>query len=116
MAAAALVTLAGGSTQQGINAASMALQNTLGMICDPVANRVEVPCLGKNVLAASNALACANMALADYDPVIPLDEVIQTMDAVGKMLPSALRCTALGGLSITATSKEIEKRLAQKGS
>ncbi|MGB7093252.1 MAG: L-serine ammonia-lyase, iron-sulfur-dependent, subunit alpha [Anaerolineales bacterium] len=113
MAAAALVTLAGGSTQQGINAASMALQNILGMICDPVANRVEVPCLGKNVMAASNALACANMALADYDPVIPLDEVIQTMDAVGKMLPSALRCTAYGGLSITTTSKEIEKRLAQ---
>jgi L-serine dehydratase len=115
MAAAALVTLAGGSTQQAVNAASMALQNILGMICDPVANRVEVPCLGKNVMAASNALACANMALADYDPVIPLDEVIQTMDAVGKMLPSELRCTAYGGLSITPTSKEIEKRLAQKG-
>jgi len=114
MAAAALVTLAGGSTRQGINAASMALQNILGMICDPVANRVEVPCLGKNVMAASNALACANMALADYDPVIPLDEVIQTMDTVGKMLPSALRCTANGGLSITSTSKEIEKRLAHK--
>jgi L-serine dehydratase len=114
MAAAALVTLAGGSTQQGVNAASMALQNILGMICDPVANRVEVPCLGKNVMAASNALACANMALADYDPVIPLDEVIQSMDAVGKMLPSALRCTAYGGLSITKTSKEIEKHLAQK--
>ncbi len=114
MAAAALVTLAGGSTQQAINAASMALQNTLGMICDPVASRVEVPCLGKNVMAASNALACANMALADYDPVIPLDEVIQTMDEVGKMIPSALRCTAHGGLSITKTSKEIEKRLAGK--
>ncbi|NOQ40833.1 MAG: serine dehydratase [Anaerolineales bacterium] len=114
MAAAALVTLAGGSTQQAVNAASMALQNMLGMICDPVANRVEVPCLGKNVMAASNALACANMALADYDPVIPLDEVIQTMDEVGKMLPSAFRCTALGGLSITKTSKEIERRLAQK--
>ena len=114
MAASALVTLAGGSTHQAVNAASMALQNILGMICDPVANRVEVPCLGKNVMAASNALACANMALADYDPVIPLDEVIQTMDQVGKMLPSALRCTALGGLSITKTSKDIEKRLAQK--
>jgi len=113
MAAAALVTLAGGSTRQAVNAASMALQNILGMICDPVANRVEVPCLGKNVLAASNALACANMALADYDPVIPLDEVIQSMDEVGKMLPSALRCTALGGLSITKTSKEIEKRLGR---
>jgi L-serine dehydratase len=113
MAAAALVTLAGGSTQQAVNAASMALQNTLGMICDPVANRVEVPCLGKNVMAASNALACANMALADYDPVIPLDEVIQTMDDVGKMLPSELRCTAKGGLSITPTSKEIESRLVK---
>ena len=114
MAAAALVTLAGGSAQQAVNAASMALQNILGMICDPVANRVEVPCLGKNVLAASNALASANMALANYDPVIPLDEVIQSMDAVGKLLPAALRCTAYGGLSITRTSKEIEKRLAQK--
>jgi L-serine dehydratase len=113
MAAAALVTLAGGSIQQAVNAASMALQNILGMICDPVANRVEVPCLGKNVMAASNALACANMALANYDPVIPLDEVIETMDLVGKMLPSELRCTALGGLSITKTSKEIEKRLAK---
>jgi L-serine dehydratase len=114
MAAAALVSLAGGSTAQAVTAASMALQNILGMVCDPVANRVEVPCLGKNVLAASNALACANMALAGYDPVIPLDEVIESMDAVGKLLPSALRCTAYGGLSITKTSKEIEKRLAQK--
>ena len=114
MAAAALVTLAGGSTQQAVNAASMALQNILGMICDPVANRVEVPCLGKNVMAASNALACANMALAGYDPVIPLDEVVQTMDEVGKMLPSTLRCTALGGLSITKTSKQIENQLSQK--
>jgi len=114
MAAAALVTLAGGSTQRAVNAASMALQNILGMVCDPVANRVEVPCLGKNVMAASNALACANMALADYDPVIPLDEVIQAMDEVGKMLPSALRCTALAGLSVTKTSKEIERRLAQR--
>ena len=113
MAAAALVTLAGGTTSQAVNAASMALQNILGMICDTVANRVEVPCLGKNVMAASNALACANMALADYDPVIPLDEVIQTMDKVGKMLPPGLRCTALGCLSITKTSKEIKKRLAQ---
>jgi L-serine dehydratase len=112
MAAAALVSLAGGSTQQAVNAASMALQNILGMICDPVAARVEVPCLGKNVMAASNALACANMALSDYDPVIPLDEVIQAMDEVGRMLPSALRCTALGGLSVTETAKEIEKRLA----
>jgi L-serine dehydratase len=112
MAAAALVTLAGGTTQQAVDAASMALQNVLGMTCDPVANRVEVPCLGKNVLAASNALACANMALAGYDPVLPLDEVIETVDRVGKSLPRELRCTALGGLSITETSKAIEARLS----
>ncbi len=111
MAAAALVALAGGSSTQAVTAASLALQNTLGLPCDPVANRVEVPCLGKNVLAAVNALACANMALADYDPVIPLDEVIETMDRVGRSLPRDLRCTALGGLSITKTSKQIEKRL-----
>jgi L-serine dehydratase len=111
MAAAALATLAGGTTAQALGATSMALQNTLGLICDPVANRVEVPCLGRNVLAASNALACANMALAGFDPVIPLDEVIRTMDDVGKSLPHQLRCTALGGLSVTKTSKEIEGRL-----
>lgn len=111
MAAAALVSLAKGSARQAVDASSMALQNVLGMICDPVANRVEVPCLGKNVLAASNALACANMALAGFDAVIPLDEVIETMDRVGKGLPPELRCTALGGLSITPTAKEIEKAL-----
>jgi L-serine dehydratase len=111
MAAAALVTLGRGTLLQAVAAASMALQNTLGMICDPVANRVEVPCLGKNIMAAANALACANLALAGGDPVIPLDEVIETMDRVGKSLPAELRCTALGGLSVTRTSKEIEERL-----
>ena len=111
MAAAALVTLGGGDTPQAINAASMALQNTLGLICDPVANRVEVPCLGRNVMAASNALACANMALAGYDAVIPLDEVLVAMDQVGKSLPCELRCTALGGLSTTKTSLELQKSL-----
>ncbi len=111
MTAAALVTLAAGNAAQAVAAASMALQNSLGMVCDPVANRVEVPCLGKNVMAATNALACANMALADYDPVIPLDEVIEAADRVGRAIPRELRCTALGGLSVTDTSKEIENRL-----
>ncbi|GAK59522.1 probable L-serine dehydratase, alpha chain [Candidatus Vecturithrix granuli] len=110
MAAAALVTLAKGSVTQAVDAASIALQNILGLVCDPVANRVEVPCLGRNVMAASNALACANMALANFDAVIPLDEVIETMDSVGRSLPAELRCTALGGLSMTRTSKDIEKR------
>ena len=113
MAAAALVTLAHGTARQAVDAASMALQNVMGMTCDPVANRVEVPCLGKNVLAASNALACANMALAGFDAVIPLDQVVETMDRVGKSLPAELRCTGRGGLSVTRASKEIEERLAR---
>lgn len=113
MAAAALVTMGGGTTEQAVAAASMALQNSLGMVCDPVANRVEVPCLGKNVMAASNALSCANMAMAGFDHVIPLDEVIKTMDRVGRSLPHELRCTALGGLSVTDTSKKIETELKE---
>jgi L-serine dehydratase len=111
MAAAALVTLADGTLPQALAAASMALQNMLGSICDPVANRVEVPCLGKNVLAASNAFSCANLALADYDPVIPLDEVIEAAQRVGDQLPRELRCTGLGGLSVTKTSLAVEARL-----
>ncbi|MBS1663729.1 MAG: L-serine ammonia-lyase, iron-sulfur-dependent, subunit alpha [Bacteroidetes bacterium] len=111
MAAAAIVWLAGGSLAQSLSAASLALQNSLGMICDPIANRVEAPCLGKNVLAASNALSCANMALASYDHLIPLDEVIAAMDAVGHSIPNTLRCTNLGGLSITPTAKQLEEKL-----
>ncbi|MBN2417050.1 L-serine ammonia-lyase, iron-sulfur-dependent, subunit alpha [bacterium] len=111
MAAAALAALAGSGAKQAAAAASIALQNIMGMVCDPVANRVEVPCLGKNVMAAANALAAANMALAGYDPVIPLDEVIAAMDSAGRSLPMELRCTALGGLSVTGTSKAIERTL-----
>jgi L-serine dehydratase len=114
MAAAALVSLAGGLPEQSLAAASMALQNSLGMICDPIANRVEAPCLGKNVMAAMNALSCANMALAGYDHLIPLDEVIQTMNEVGASLPGSLRCTALGGLSISPAAKKIERELKNK--
>ncbi len=114
MAAAALVTLAGGTLTQAVAAASMAFQSMFGLICDPVANRVEVPCLGKNVMAASNALACANMALAGYDPVIPLDEVIETAKHVASQMPREVRCTNLGGLSITPTAKALEAKLAAR--
>lgn len=111
MAAAALVTLAGGTRDQAIAAASMAFQSMLGLICDPIANRVEAPCLGKNVMAASNALSCANMALAGFDPLIPLDEVIDAAKNVAAMMPREHRCTSLGGLAITPTSLEIERKL-----
>ncbi|MFM8893473.1 MAG: L-serine ammonia-lyase, iron-sulfur-dependent, subunit alpha, partial [Planctomycetia bacterium] len=112
MAAAAIVTLADGGLNESLAAASMALQSMIGLICDPVANRVEVPCLGKNVMAAANALCCANMALAGYDPVIPFDEVVATAKRVAAQMPRELRCTALGGLSITPTSLAIEAVLA----
>jgi len=112
MAAAALVTLADGTLKHSIAASSMAFQSMLGLICDPIANRVEAPCLGKNVMAASNALSCANMALADFDPLIPLDEVIDAAKHVSTMMPREHRCTSLGGLAITPTSLEIERKLA----
>jgi L-serine dehydratase len=113
MAAAALVELMGGSAETAVAAASMALQNSFGMVCDPVANRVEIPCLGKNVMAAGNAIASANMAIAGFDPVIPLDEVLEAMSIVGQTIPCELRCTGYGGLSVTQTSQKIKKQLAK---
>ena len=119
MAAAALVTLNDGSLAQAVAAASFALQSMLGLICDPVAARVEVPCLGKNVLAATNAISCANMALADFDPVIPFDEVVDAAKAVALQMPRELRCTALGGLAVTPTAIRLEgvlkTRMAARG-
>ncbi len=111
MAAAAIVGMAKGTLNQAIGAASLALQNSLGLICDPIGNRVEAPCLGRNVLAATNAVSCSNMALSNYDHLIPLDEVIETMQAVGNQIHHTLRCTNLGGLSITRTAKKIEATL-----
>jgi L-serine dehydratase len=116
MAAAALVSMMGADAKAATDAASMALQNSLGLICDPVANRVEVPCLGKNITAAANAFSSANMVLAGFNAVIPLDEVINTMDQVGKALPSELRCTGKGGLAITATSLAIQVQLERQKS
>lgn len=114
MAAAGMVHLAKGTLDQSLAAASLALQNTLGLICDPIGNRVEAPCLGRNVMAATNAVSCANMALSDYNHLIPLDEVIDTMQKVGNEIHHTLRCTNLGGLSITRTAKEIENKLEQQ--
>jgi L-serine dehydratase len=114
MAAAALVTLADGTLPQALAAASMALQSMLGLICDPVAGRVEVPCLGKNVLAASNAASCANMALAGFDQVIPFDEVVGAARRVSDRMPREHRCTALGGLADTPTARALEAGLAAK--
>jgi len=111
MAAAGIVQLMGGSVKQAIDAASIAIQNMIGLICDPVADRVEVPCLGRNISAAMNALSSATMACSDFDAVIPLEEVIQTVARVGEMMPTCVKCTGKGGLSVTATSIKIKEKL-----
>jgi L-serine dehydratase len=111
MTAAALADIAGGSAKQAVDAASMALQNMIGLICDPIADRVEAPCLGKNISAAMNALSSSTMALSGFDAVIPLDQVIQSVYNVGKTLPFELRCTGKGGLSVTPRALEIKQQL-----
>lgn len=114
MAAAALVELAGGSAAQSLSAASQSLQNVLGLICDPVGNRVEAPCLGRNVSGAANALSCANMALAGFDHVIPFDEVLDAHKNVSDLMARELRCTGLGGLAVTPTAQRIELDLTRR--
>ncbi len=104
----AIVEMKGGSLEQSIAAASLALQNSLCIICDPIGNRVEAPCLGRNVMGATKAVSCANMALSDYENLVPLDEVIETMKAVGDQIHHALRCTNLGELSITNAAKKLK--------
>ena len=111
MAAAALVHARGGTPEQMAAACAMALQNVLGLVCDPVAGLVEAPCVKRNVMGAVNALACADMALAGIAGVIPCDEVIDAMAAVGRSMPAALRETGEGGLAATPTGRKIaEKR------
>ena len=111
MAAAGVVQLANGTARQSVAAASIAMQNVLGMVCDPVGGLVEVPCLGKNVMGAVNAVSVANMALAGVEEIIPLDEAIKAMFEVGKMLPPELCCTGRGGLATTPTAGNIARQL-----
>jgi L-serine dehydratase len=114
MAAAGIVQLLGGTAKQAVDAASMAIQNMIGLVCDPVADRVEVPCLGKNVSAAMNALSSATMATAGFDAVIPLEQVIETVGRVSAGMPSCVKCTGTGGLAITPASVLIKEMLKNK--
>jgi L-serine dehydratase len=111
MAAAAAAELMGGDPEASSNAAAMVLKNVLGLVCDPVAGLVEVPCAKRNVMGTTLALVSAEMAVAGVKSVIPLDEVISAMDSIGKSLPSILRETGKGGLAVTPTGLEIEKRV-----
>ena len=111
MAAAALVSLRKGSPEMSAHACAMALMNLLGLVCDPVAGLVEIPCVKRNVVGAVNAISCADMALAGIESAIPADEVIDAMRSVGDMLPGALRETGTGGLAATPTGREAARRL-----
>lgn len=107
MAAAAVVEAAGGNAQQAIDAASIALQNSMGSVCDLIQGICEIPCHTRNAVAASSAFVCADLILGGYHNPIPLDETIDAVYAVGKMLPSELRCTALGGIAVTPSALSI---------
>ncbi len=108
MAAAGLAHMLGCGLKGVFCAASMALQNMLGLICDPVGGLTEIPCITRNVSAVSNAVMCANMAKLGFDCVIPLDECIEAMLDVGQQLPSELRCTCRGGLCTTKTGRRLQ--------
>ncbi|HZG11956.1 MAG: L-serine ammonia-lyase, iron-sulfur-dependent, subunit alpha [Kurthia gibsonii] len=111
MAAAAITEMAGGTPQQSAHAFSISLKNMLGLVCDPVAGLVEVPCVKRNAMGAANAMVAADMALAGVESRIPTDEVIDAMYKIGQTMPVALRETAQGGLAATPTGKWLEKRI-----
>ncbi|MDR1605730.1 MAG: L-serine ammonia-lyase, iron-sulfur-dependent, subunit alpha [Streptococcaceae bacterium] len=111
MAAAALVTAVGGTASQASQACAMVIKNLLGLVCDPVAGLVEVPCVKRNAMGASLALVAADMALAGITSKIPTDEVIQAMYQVGQAMPSAFRETAEGGLATTPTGKRLKAEI-----
>lgn len=111
MAAGTLTAMRGGDCAQIGHAAAMALKNLLGLICDPVAGLVEVPCVKRNVIGAVNAVSCADMALAGVESHIPVDQVIDCMGAVGRRMPAEFRETALGGLADTPFGREVKERM-----
>ncbi len=114
MAAAAAVELAGGTPQMVVHACAIALKSVLGLVCDPVAGLVEIPCIKRNASGAANALVAAELALAGIKSAIPADEVISAMKAIGDAMPAALRETAEGGLAATPAAKRLEALLEQR--
>ncbi len=114
MAAAAMVAVCGGTPEMSAHALAMALKNILGLVCDPVAGLVEIPCIKRNAMGVANAISAAEMALAGIESKIPADEVIATMGRIGALMPAALRETATGGLAITETGLRYTAELMQK--
>jgi L-serine dehydratase len=114
MAAASIVEMAGGTPKQAAEAMAITLKNMLGLVCDPVAGLVEVPCVKRNAMGASNAMTAADMALAGITSRIPCDEVINAMFLIGQSMPSALRETAEGGLAATPTGRRLQEEIFGK--
>ncbi len=114
MAAGALVALRGGDARQIGHAVAMTLKNLMGLICDPVAGLVEVPCVKRNVIGAMNAVSAADMALAGIESRVAVDEVIDAMGDVGRRMPVEFRETALGGLAATPTGQAVKRRMAEQ--
>ncbi len=111
MAAAAIVEMAGGTPQQCAEAMAITLKNMLGLVCDPVAGLVEVPCVKRNAMGAANAMVAADMALAGITSRIPCDEVIDAMYKIGQSMPTALKETAQGGLAATPTGRQLAAKI-----
>ena len=114
MAAGALVALMGGTPRQVGHGTALAIKNLLGLVCDPVAGLVEVPCVKRNGFAAVHAMLAADMALAGVESVVPVDEVIEAMNRIGKALPKSLRETSEGGLAVTKTGIRIARQIYGK--
>ncbi|HEY9577108.1 MAG TPA: L-serine ammonia-lyase, iron-sulfur-dependent, subunit alpha [Pseudobacillus sp.] len=111
MAAGTITELKGGSPEQAVHATAIAMKSLLGLVCDPVAGLVEVPCVKRNAIGTSIAFSAADLALAGVESRIPCDEVIEAMYKVGKDMPRTLRETALGGLAVTETGRKVKERL-----
>lgn len=111
MAAAALVEIMGGAPEQCADACAMAIKNQLGLVCDPVAGLVEIPCIKRNVSGVAIAFSSAEMALAGVESKIPVDECIDAMREVGCSMPNALRETAKGGLAATPTGERLREEV-----
>ncbi|MRW12248.1 L-serine ammonia-lyase, iron-sulfur-dependent, subunit alpha [Staphylococcus aureus] len=111
MAAAAAVAIFGGSPEASGHAMALAISNLLGLVCDPVAGLVEIPCVMRNAIGSGNALISADLALAGIESRVPVDEVIEAMDKVGRNLPASLRETGLGGLAGTPTGEAIKRKI-----
>ena len=111
MGAAGVAYMMGGTTRNSIQAAALALKNTLGLVCDPVGGLVEVPCVKRNALFAVHGLTAAQLALAGVESIIPMDEIVEAMVRIGRALPRGLRETAEGGLATTDTGRAIAQRL-----